>query len=131
LPLPNEVLPYELPIEAPETPAPTPESNADYLALFGGDNSGGKSEKRVVVTSETNNKKPSRMFNPFGGAVNYKAPVDLITRTVKTKVMCTVGQTNSSKRDLAKLLIAGMNIARFNASHGTHAVRKRFFFLKK
>jgi pyruvate kinase len=62
------------------------------------------------------------MFNPFGGAVNYKAPVELITRTVKTKVMCTVGQTNSSKRDLAKLLIAGMNIARFNASHGTHAV---------
>jgi hypothetical protein len=64
------------------------------------------------------------MFNPFGGGVNYKAPMELITRTVKTKVMCTIGQTNSSKRDLAKLLIAGMNIARFNASHGTHAVKE-------
>lgn len=39
LALPNDGLPYELPIEAPETPSPTPESNEDYLALFGG---GGK-----------------------------------------------------------------------------------------
>lgn len=44
LPLPNEVLPYELPIEAPETPVPPTESNADYLALFGGDKAGAKSE---------------------------------------------------------------------------------------
>jgi pyruvate kinase len=62
------------------------------------------------------------MFNPFaGGTGAYKAPSDLISRTVKTKAMCTLGPACVSKRDVARLLVAGMNVARFNASHGTHA----------
>ncbi len=62
------------------------------------------------------------VFNPFaGGTGSYKAPSGLISRTVKSKAMCTLGPACVSKRDVARLLVAGMNIARFNASHGTHA----------
>lgn len=38
----------------------------------------------------------------------------------KTKIVCTLGPTSRSVEMAEKLLRAGMNVARFNFSHGSH-----------
>jgi pyruvate kinase len=42
----------------------------------------------------------------------------------KVKVVCTMGPASWSEDGLGKLLDAGMNVARFNFSHGTHAAHQ-------
>lgn len=42
----------------------------------------------------------------------------------KTKIVCTMGPALDNEEILAKLLDAGMDVARFNFSHGDHAEQK-------
>lgn len=42
----------------------------------------------------------------------------------KTKIVCSMGPTTANDEIVEKLIKAGMNVARFNFSHGTHETHK-------
>lgn len=45
----------------------------------------------------------------------------------KTKIICTIGPASESEECLRGLMLAGMNVARFNFSHGNHEqMREKF-----
>ncbi len=42
----------------------------------------------------------------------------------KTKIICTIGPSSEDEETLKKLMLAGMNVARLNFSHGSHSEQK-------
>ena len=56
-----------------------------------------------------------------GGFITYDmvtAPVNTLER--RTKIVCTIGPASWSEEGLGILMDSGMNVARFNFSHGDH-----------
>lgn len=50
----------------------------------------------------------------------------------KTKIICTLGPSTDDEQILRELMLEGMNVARFNFSHGTHEEQKgRLDMLKR
>jgi hypothetical protein len=45
---------------------------------------------------------------------------EISTKQRRTKIVCTIGPASWSEEGIATLMDAGMNIARFNFSHGDH-----------
>lgn len=43
----------------------------------------------------------------------------------KTKIICTIGPASESEEKLRELMLEGMNVARFNFSHGSHEEHKK------
>ena len=43
----------------------------------------------------------------------------------KTKIICTIGPSSSNEEMMRKMLLAGMDVARLNFSHGTHENHKK------
>lgn len=49
----------------------------------------------------------------------------------KTKIICTIGPSSANEETLTQMCLAGMNVARLNFSHGTHAEHKKKMDLVK
>ena len=43
----------------------------------------------------------------------------------KTKIVCTLGPASEGEEVMRKIILAGMNVARFNFSHGEHDEREK------
>ncbi|MCX8059119.1 MAG: pyruvate kinase [Spirochaetes bacterium] len=50
---------------------------------------------------------------------------------LKTKIVCTIGPSTSSEEMLEKLIISGMNVARFNFSHANYDETKKVINILK
>lgn len=45
----------------------------------------------------------------------------------RTRIVCTLGPASNTEEILKQLILAGMNVARFNFSHGDHELHKQTF----
>ncbi|KAF7137393.1 hypothetical protein RHSIM_Rhsim07G0124000 [Rhododendron simsii] len=74
--------------------------------------------------------KPNSPFEPRPGDTAGQVRTTL-NSVRKTKIVCTIGPSTSSREMIWKLAEAGMNVARLNMSHGDHASHQKTIDLVK
>ncbi|MDR0880393.1 MAG: pyruvate kinase [Clostridioides sp.] len=55
----------------------------------------------------------------------------MLNKLNKTKIVCTLGPASDSEETLTNMMLSGLNVCRFNFSHGTHEEQKARFDLAK
>ncbi|CAM8986518.1 unnamed protein product [Rhodiola kirilowii] len=70
-------------------------------------------------------------FVQYGDGYVGETPITSGTEMRKTKIVCTIGPSTSSREMIWKLAETGMNVARLNMSHGDHASHQKTIDLVK
>lgn len=82
-------------------------------------------DKSIIGIVDIVNK--NRTFNGIGDKIKRGARSALDRKDFsmrKTKIVCTIGPACETEERLRELMLAGMDVARFNFSHGTHEEQK-------
>ncbi|KAJ6714856.1 PYRUVATE KINASE [Salix viminalis] len=93
--------------------------------------------RSVKVREQNQTAKLVSSNGPLTASDKVNSPLELLTNSQtlgkektnpisrrKTKIVCTIGPSTSSREMIWKLAEAGMNVARLNMSHGDHASHK-------
>ncbi|XP_011624562.1 pyruvate kinase isozyme G, chloroplastic isoform X2 [Amborella trichopoda] len=95
-----------------------------------------KMADRYQSTDQVPTRDPSdHQFTPhFGSQMGDKHLMETLATSNpqrKTKIVCTIGPSTSTREMIWKLADAGMNVARLNMSHGDHASHQKTIDLVK
>ncbi|XAR70603.1 Pyruvate kinase [Bertholletia excelsa] len=97
----------------------------------------------MKVAEESLTADPSHLNGPLGASDMLNSPFEIKFTGIfmqeranshgrrKTKIVCTIGPSTSSREMIWKLAEAGMNVARLNMSHGEHASHQKTIDLVK
>lgn len=119
--------------------------------FFNGDGSGCRREKHcvskqaftvrsVAITHEQTHSRSSNFSSGNGAADQFelhsseyllKQSQSTSNAPRKTKIVCTIGPSTSTREMIWKLAETGMNVARLNMSHGDHASHQKTIDLVK
>ena len=66
----------------------------------------------------------ARFIDTSGAAQRFQSISGRIYSMKRTKIVCTMGPSTDSKEVLGALVDAGMDVARFNFSHGSYEEHK-------
>lgn len=100
--------------------------------------------RSMKANEQNQTRKLASSNGPLTASEKVSSPFDLLTNNQtlgkeninpiarrKTKIVCTIGPSTSSREMIWKLAETGMNVARLNMSHGDHASHKKTIDLVK
>lgn len=97
-----------------------------------------KSSERIQSANKSNSSSASNNNFSLNGPATTLSSDFVLDRTImdanswrKTKIVCTIGPSTSSREMIWKLAETGMNVARLNMSHGDHASHQKTIDLVK